>query len=109
MWLPASGRILHRVGVIGDIHCEHEMLDRALRHFRSIDVDTILSVVAVHGPKISRVPRPSFAWAGFSQTSFTSASAPQVHPMSAASLILEASTGSGPLKPFHRSGSGHSS
>jgi hypothetical protein len=42
MWLPASGRILHRVGVIGDIHCEHEMLDRALRHFRSIDVVTIL-------------------------------------------------------------------
>jgi len=51
MWLPASGRILHRVGVIGDIHGEHEMLDRVLRHFRSIDVDTILSVVAVHGPK----------------------------------------------------------
>jgi len=67
MWLPASGRILHRVGVIGDTHGEHEMLDRALRHFRSIDVDTILSVVALHGPKISSVPRPSFAWAGFSQ------------------------------------------
>src|ERR1041384_697288 len=39
-----NDRILHRVGIIGDIHCEDEVLDRVLRHFQNIGVDTILSV-----------------------------------------------------------------
>lgn len=44
MLLPENSRILHRAGVIGDIHCEDAVLDRVLRHFCSMDLDTILSV-----------------------------------------------------------------
>ena len=39
-----NDRILHRAGVIGDIHCEDIVLDRVLRHFCSIGADSILSV-----------------------------------------------------------------
>ncbi|HSS95827.1 MAG TPA: metallophosphoesterase family protein [Terriglobales bacterium] len=44
MLLPEDDHILHRVGVIGDIHCEDEALARVLHHFRTLQVDTILSV-----------------------------------------------------------------
>jgi predicted phosphodiesterase len=35
---------LRRAGVIGDIHCEDEVLENVLRHFSSRDVDTLLAV-----------------------------------------------------------------
>src|SRR5262249_10529093 len=37
-------RILHGVGGIGGIHTELELRDRELRHFRSLNVDTVVSV-----------------------------------------------------------------
>jgi putative phosphoesterase len=44
MLLPENCRVLHRVGVIGDTHCEDGILDRVIRHFHEMGVDTILSV-----------------------------------------------------------------
>lgn len=40
----ARPSILHRVGVIGDVHCEDEKLRIALRHFASMRVDAVLAV-----------------------------------------------------------------
>lgn len=44
MALSKNDRVLHRVGVIGDIHSEDQVLALVLRHFLSLSTDTILSV-----------------------------------------------------------------
>jgi len=36
--------MLRRAGIIGDIHCEVARLRRVIEHFRSVQVDTVLSV-----------------------------------------------------------------
>ena len=36
--------MLHRIGVIGDIHCEDERLETALRHFASLNLDVTVAV-----------------------------------------------------------------
>jgi putative phosphoesterase len=40
----SGGAVLTRVGVIGDIHGEDEVLDRVLQHFASVGVPTVLAV-----------------------------------------------------------------
>jgi len=44
--MPEKARpsVLHRVGVIGDVHCEDEKLGIALRHLASLHVDATLAV-----------------------------------------------------------------
>lgn len=39
-----TGSVLRRVGVIGDIHAEDELLEFVLRHFLGLQLDTILAV-----------------------------------------------------------------
>ena len=42
--VPASLPFVHRVAVIGDIHCEDERLGSVLRQFSSLNVDTTVAV-----------------------------------------------------------------
>jgi hypothetical protein len=42
--LPSAKGIVRCVGVVGDIHCEDELLQTVLEHFISKCTDTILAV-----------------------------------------------------------------
>jgi putative phosphoesterase len=42
--MPSPRRVVRRVGAIGDIHCEGELLEAVLEHFASKRTDTILAV-----------------------------------------------------------------